>query len=88
MEGLISDNEPIPQPRRFEEHKKNKEYKNGTWAIASVDFEKLSGKAKRINITIPERILSQIDEYTQKTNKSRSGLLTQAALEYIYRHKE
>ncbi|MCB1202372.1 MAG: type II toxin-antitoxin system HicB family antitoxin [Leptospiraceae bacterium] len=87
LEGLLSDNEPIPQPKMIESHKENKEFEKCIWAIVSVDLEKISGKAKRVNITIPERILSQIDEYAMKTGDSRSGLLTQAALEYIHDHK-
>lgn len=86
IEGLIEDNEKIPQPGLIESHRKKADFKTATWAVVGIDIDKLSGKAKRVNITIPERILSQIDEYAGKSGESRSGLLTQAALEYMHEH--
>lgn len=44
---------------------------------------KLSGKTKRVNITLPERILTLMDKYASENGESRSGLITQATLEYI-----
>jgi metal-responsive CopG/Arc/MetJ family transcriptional regulator len=56
------------------------------WAIASVDLSELSERVKRINITVPEKILSKIDSFASKEGESRSGLLVHAALEYISHH--
>jgi metal-responsive CopG/Arc/MetJ family transcriptional regulator len=53
-----------------------------------VDVSKLSGKAKRVNITLPERLLSQIDDYARRHGGTRSGLLAHAALEYVAGHEE
>ena len=53
------------------------------WALVTVDLSKLSGKAKRINITLPEHLLYQIDEYASSHGESRSGMIAHAALEYI-----
>jgi metal-responsive CopG/Arc/MetJ family transcriptional regulator len=41
--------------------------------------------AKRINITIPERILDAIDRFSQKRGQTRSGFLVEAATEHIGR---
>lgn len=83
IEGLLKDGDSIPEPKSIEEHMKNKLYKNGVWAYVTVDTVKLSGKAKRINITIPELILSKVDLFALKVGKSRSALLTQAVLAYF-----
>jgi len=86
IEGLMEDSADLPAILPIEKHKKNHQFKNGVWAIVDVNLEKLAGKAKRVNITISERILSKIDEYVASKGETRSGFLAQAALEYIYEH--
>jgi metal-responsive CopG/Arc/MetJ family transcriptional regulator len=51
--------------------------------VVNVDLTKLSGKSKRVNITLPERILTLMDHYASAHGETRSGLITQAAVEYI-----
>ena len=62
------------------------EYSGGIWAIVDIDLSKLSGKSKRINITLPERILTVVDSAASREGESRSGFLTRAALEYMEHH--
>jgi metal-responsive CopG/Arc/MetJ family transcriptional regulator len=38
-----------------------------------------SGKAVRVNITLPEDVLAEIDRYAEDHGFTRSGFLTQAA---------
>lgn len=83
IEGLLMDNENIPQPSAVEVIKKKKEFQKDTFAIVSVDISKLSGKAKRVNITVPERLLHKFDSYAENEGETRSGFLVQAALDYI-----
>jgi predicted RNase H-like HicB family nuclease len=85
-EGLMMDNEPVPSPTSIENHMNNELYNDGIWAVVKVDMSKISGKAKRVNITIPERLLSQVDNYARKKGETRSGLFLTAALEYISQH--
>lgn len=83
VEGLLMDEEGVPQPTSIENFRKKKEYKQAVWAIVPVDLSELSGKAIRVNVTIPERILNQIDGFARKRGESRSGVLVSAAMEYI-----
>lgn len=83
LEGLLLDGEPVPMPTSVENHQNNADYLGGAWALVSVDMSRLSGKAKRVNITIPERVLSLIDDYAARHGDTRSGLITQATLEFI-----
>jgi predicted RNase H-like HicB family nuclease len=83
IEGLLADGEPVPASKPLEFHQRNRDYTGGLWAIVDVDLSKLSGQVKRINITMPERILSQIDSYALSHGETRSGLLARAALEYV-----
>jgi len=85
-EGLIIDGEPVPQPLSIDIHRKNESYKDGIWALVNVDLSKISGRAKRINITIPERFLTQVDSYSKRKGETRSGLFLSAAMEYISQH--
>jgi len=83
IEGLLMDNDPIPSPSTMDSLKKRHRGKDIVWGIVSVDLSKLSERARRINITIPEKLLTKIDSFAEKAGETRSGLLVSAALEYI-----
>jgi predicted RNase H-like HicB family nuclease len=85
-EGLMMDGEPVPPPTSIENHRNNELYKDGIWALVTVDLSKISGKAKRVNITIPERLLAQVDSFARKKGETRSGLFLSAAMEYMAHH--
>ena len=87
VEGIVNDGEALPGPAPIEQHKENPEYAEGLWAVVSVDLSDLSGKAKRVNITVPERFLIQFDSFARKKGETRSGLFVSAVMEYISRRK-
>jgi predicted RNase H-like HicB family nuclease len=86
VEGLLMDNEVIPNSSSIEELKRSVNSNKVTWGLVNVDLGKLSNEVKRINVTIPENILSKIDTFAQREGETRSGLLATAALEYISQH--
>ena len=57
------------------------------WAFITIDLAKLSGRTHRINVTLPERILTLMDRYAVEHGETRSGLIAEAALEYIASHQ-
>ncbi len=61
IEGILIDSEPIPTPNDVENHQDNPDLKDGIWALVKVDRSKLSLKSKRINITMPERLIRTVD---------------------------
>ena len=83
IEGLLIDGDDIPRPMPMESHHLNPDFKDGIWGIVSVDLTKLSGKSKRINISIPERLLQKIDAKAKSLGENRSSFLLAAALEHI-----
>lgn len=83
LEGLLLDGEPIPTPQTVEHHQSNPDYADGIWAFVTVDITKLSGKTKRVNITLPERVLSLMDKYAYAYGETRSGFIAEAAIAYI-----
>ena len=84
VEGMIDDNKSIPDASDIEIIR-NK-FKDGIIAVVSVDLSELFGKAKRINISVPNRILNKVDRFAKKHGETRSGLLVNAAIEYISVH--
>ena len=87
IEGTLIDSEPIPVATNIENHKDNSDFKDGIWALVEVDLSKLSLKSKRVNITMPERLLNSLDYFAKKHGKTRSGILAQAATEYMASHQ-
>ena len=85
LEGLIDDGQPVPRPGSVEEHQRRAEFRGGTWAVVTIDPAGLRVNAKRINITIPERILDAIDRFSRKRGQTRSGFLVEAATEHMGR---
>ena len=87
LEGLIEEGQSIPDPTPIERHRRNPDYSDGIWAIVEIDPTSLRVHAKRVNVTLPERILDSIDRYAAKHGETRSGLLAKAATSYIAKRK-
>ncbi len=86
IEGLLLDNESIPVPSAIETLMVIYKEKDLIWGIVSVDLSLLSKEVKRVNITLPKNILSKIDAFAEIEGNTRSGLLANAAIEYISQH--
>ena len=86
IEGMLIDGERVPSARSIDAHQGNPDYAGGIWALVPVDLGKVSGAAKRINITLPERALAEFDSCAKAIGETRSGFLLRAALEFIARH--
>jgi predicted RNase H-like HicB family nuclease len=86
LEGLIEDGQVVPEPGRIEDHQANPDYAGGTWAVVSIVPSRLRVKAKRVNISMPERVLDAVDRFADAAGETRSGLLVKAALTYIDEH--
>jgi predicted RNase H-like HicB family nuclease len=86
IEGMLIDGEPVPPPQNIEGHMDNPDFADGVWAIVEVDLSKLSGKTQRVNITLPERLLTMMDNYAMQQGESRSGLIARATMEFIATH--
>lgn len=87
IEGLIEEGQPVPRAGRVEDHARDPANTGGTWAVVSIDASRLRTNAKRINITIPERVLDQVDRFARQTGDTRSGCLAKAVTEYVRQSK-
>jgi len=84
-EILAEEGKDLPTPKSMSERQKDREYKGWTWGIVEVPVERFFGPAEKINITVPGRLLKQIDDYAKAHGQTRSGFLTHAALEAMRR---
>lgn len=79
LEGLTEDGSEAPQPSSIATHHGSPEFAGGVWAVVDVDTTRFDGKAEKINITLPRRVLARVDSYARAHGLTRSGFLAQAA---------
>ena len=85
LEGLIEEGQAIPEPGSIEHHRGDPRYKGGVWAVVSIAPADIPEKARRINITMPRRVLEAVDRFALAHRQTRSGLLTRAAAAFVGR---
>ena len=71
----------IPAPTPLEKLANDKRYKGGIWMLVDLDLTRIDPMPKRVNISLPGSLLSQIDTFAQARHMSRSGFLAKAAQE-------
>jgi predicted RNase H-like HicB family nuclease len=83
IEGLIEEGAAVPKPTPIERLRSRREFADAAWGVVTVDETNLRVKAKRVNVTLPERTLDAIDRYAQRHGHTRSGLLARAATQFM-----
>jgi predicted RNase H-like HicB family nuclease len=89
---LLSEKErEIPTPHRIEEHAnaKSSDCLKGRWLYIDVNMDKFDGRAERINITLPHRLLERIDATVKRQPEygSRSAFLAAAARDELLKNR-
>lgn len=90
LEGMASDGEPIPaggDEVALLAMVKDFEDEGHRVLLASIPVDIPTGRAKRINVTLPEHVLAAADRWAKAHGETRSGLLASATLDYIARHR-
>jgi len=80
---MADENLPIPAPTALEKLAVDRRYKGGVWMLVDLDLTRIDPSPKRVNISLPGALLSQIDAYAEARHLSRSGFLARAAEEAI-----
>ncbi len=78
--------EKIPNAGSIEVHRKNymlanpHTFSQAFWAIVNIDVSPYLGKSHKINVTLPELLITQIDDKVSKSSdyKTRSGFIATA----------
>lgn len=83
FELLSEENQAIPRPQTVSFHlaQGNDALNGGQWLLVDINMDKFDGRAERINITLPHRLLNRIDALVQQHPGygSRSAFLAAAA---------
>jgi len=83
LEDVVERGEVVPAAKPFETHRENPDLEGWIWAVVEVDLSRLTGKAERVNITLPSRLLARVDARVKKTGDTRSSFLARAAMEAL-----
>ncbi|MAG75749.1 MAG: HicB family protein [Colwelliaceae bacterium] len=69
--------EKIPEPSSIFSLKEKGETDQNIWAFVEIDITPYLGKSQKINVTLPELLIKQIDDRVAKSEryKSRSGFI-------------
>lgn len=81
VEGLVEDGEAIPEPSSLEAIMADPDNRDAVAVLIPLKSE--AKKAVRLNITLPEDVLKEIDTYAETHGLTRSGFLAQAALRQV-----
>ena len=78
IQGMVEDGEQLPVPSRLEDIMSDADYANAiAYLVVSVPDAK--PRTVRVNVTVPEMTLKQIDAAAKKRGMSRSSFLVHAA---------
>lgn len=78
IQGMIEDADELPAPSKLEEIMADPDFADAT-AYLVVDVPDAKPRTVRVNITLPEMTLKQIDAAAKKRGMSRSSFLVHAA---------
>ena len=81
IEGLVEDNEAVPEPSTLEHVMGDPENRTGVAILVAVKTD--APKTMRVNVTLPEDMLIKIDAFAEAHGYTRSGFLVQAAKSII-----
>ena len=76
IEGMVEDGEAIPEPSSLEQVMADHENRDGVAILVATEVR---SKSVRVNITLPEDTLREVDRYAEAHGYTRSGFLVQAA---------
>ncbi|HEY8031054.1 MAG TPA: type II toxin-antitoxin system HicB family antitoxin [Methylocella sp.] len=77
VEGMVQDGEAIPEPSSLESIMADEGSRSGVAIL--VPSRSPAPKTVRVNITLPDDVLSAIDRYAESHGYSRSGFIAKAA---------
>lgn len=81
LEILAEDGKDIPLASEASKYLNNEDFIGFIWAVVDVDVSRYLGKAEKVNVTLPSRLIRMIDDQVGKDKqyKSRSAFLAAGA---------
>lgn len=69
----------IPAPSAPEQWEGDARFIGGYWLLLEIDLSKIRSQPVRLNVSLPQYLVSRIDSYAKAHHMSRSGFLAKAA---------
>lgn len=90
QEVAVEVDEPIPEATSIEHHMDNPDFAGWIWAVVEIDVTPYLGKSHKINVTMPDLLLKQIDDFVARHpgDKTRSGFLLRVAMAELTRTRQ
>ncbi|MBZ9557290.1 MULTISPECIES: type II toxin-antitoxin system HicB family antitoxin [unclassified Modicisalibacter] len=90
LEVAVEHGDPIPQAQTVESHIDNPDYAGWIWAVVDIDVTPYLGKSHKINVTLPDLLVKQIDDFVDHNpgDKTRSGFLARVAMQELARARK
>ncbi len=79
IECHLDEGDKIPEPSSIEFLASNPDFAGGLWVMVDIDFSAIENRTRRINVSMPESLLHEIDSFAKKKGLSRSAFLARAA---------
>jgi predicted RNase H-like HicB family nuclease len=73
----------IPPPSTPEQWQQDERFSGGFWMMVDIDLGKIKNRPVRLNISLPEYLVRQIDEFAASHHMTRSGFIAKATQEAI-----
>jgi predicted RNase H-like HicB family nuclease len=87
IQGMVEDGDPLPIPSKLEDIMADTDFADAM-AYLVIAVPDAKPRTIRVNITVSEMTLKQIDATAKKRGMSRSSFLVHAAQNAIHSHKE
>ncbi|MGL4962091.1 MAG: type II toxin-antitoxin system HicB family antitoxin [Inquilinus sp.] len=81
LEGMAEDGDAVPEPSSLEQIMTDTVNRDGVAVLVPAPQQAM--KSVRVNITVPEDVLAEIDRYAEDHGFTRSGFLVRAARDAI-----
>ncbi|MGS2742951.1 type II toxin-antitoxin system HicB family antitoxin [Halomonas sp. LS-001] len=90
LEVAVDFGDPIPEATSIEHHMDNPDFESWVWAVIDIDLTPYLGKSHKINVTLPDLLVKQIDDFvaSHPGDKTRSGFLSRVALAELARTRK
>ncbi|WP_411706381.1 type II toxin-antitoxin system HicB family antitoxin [Edaphovirga cremea] len=81
---------PPVEAKTIAAHIDDEDCTGGSWAYVDIDLTKYDGRATKLNITLPQFLLSRIDDFVSEHREyhSRSGFLAELARRELAKHSQ
>ena len=85
VEAMFEGEAHIPDAAPIDYWKNSTDYADGFWMLVNINRSKINTKPVRLNISLPESLLHEIDVFAKAHHLTRSGFLAQAAMTVMSR---